>query len=174
MPCLCIVKKSLWCCPCQIRLRTPGIKWYLHRCHQLYILCLILWIMKSCLHLLPLEQYKLNWYSCVNDVNSSCQIFCKSYLPRPDEPEIKNVSNCGAVFISSKTSFDTSDENCQWTSWWLCANSYHVHSLSYLLLTSNLTRLCKMLLVTLHQIPISRTYPFLWFCHDTKVLNLHQ
>ncbi len=81
MPCLCIVKKSLWCCPLSEHLRTPGIQMMLHHVKDCHILCLILWINKIiCLSIfLPLEQYKLNWYFAVNDVNSSTNLLQTIY-----------------------------------------------------------------------------------------------
>ncbi len=90
MPLFVYREEILWCCP-QIRLRTPESKWCWSMSSKIVTSCAYTRINHISFHLLPLS---INWIDtlAVNDVNSSCQIFCKIwFLPRPDEPEIKNV-----------------------------------------------------------------------------------
>ncbi len=125
---------------------------------------------------LPLEQYKLNWYSCRCDVDISCQIFANLDLPRPDEL-IRMFSNCGHCFAyPQKLPLIPSDGNCQWPCFKL-ANSVACISVNLsreinpstsnssknLPCTNFVNAACNA-----SSNSISQDVPFLWFCHDTK------
>ncbi len=115
--CLCIVKKSLWCCR-EIRLRTPGIQMIfasMSGVSHLVPYTLNQWNHMS-FHLLPLGS--INWIDTLatNDVNSSCQIFCKSWFTAWWTWNKMFSSGGVIVFAYLKNfPFDTSDGNCQWT-----------------------------------------------------------